>query len=878
MTSSQPRSFLPATGYVVVASALVIAYLVLEPSRTTEWLVVAAPGLAAFAVLASVFVNEPVRPTPWMLLAVGLALLAVSFALLGDELHSGSGHSFPDASTAVGLVALPSFAVAIVGITSNRRNSRDLLAGSEPVISTISLTALVWVGVTGPALADRDLALEPGLWTAVWPALTAVLALIALVRTRASGAGHDVFVVLLFGIVALGAAQGAAGWASTSGRLVPGGPFVASLMVGPLIVGLAATWPSVASLTADRGVQARPQWPQIAGLVIAATLPLAALIVAVAQGGPPTSTVLVASLATAAVTILALARMWRLVGEVRDLSERRGQARLTAMVEHASEVVMLAAPDGRVVYASPGLRATLGYDPDIWPGRYLFDVVVEAERDDALGHYATLLAEGPGSTVEFDATVIHAHGHERQARVITANLIGDPSVDGIVATFRDVTAQRDLERQLSHRAYHDPLTGLANRALFCDRMEHALVVARAPDDPITVIFVDLDDFKDVNDAFGHHVGDQLLKSVAERIRRAAGPGDTPARLGGDEFALLMEDRGGLDRAIQLAESLLADLDRPIELDGHDVAVLASIGISVARDGMTSASLLHEADVAMYEAKRNGKGRIRIFDPSMSREEGRRLEDRNALDRALDLEQLRLVFLPVVDLGSSQVTGAEALLRWAHPEDGDLPAREFMPIAERSGASIVIGDWVLDHALATARHWRPDLELSVNVSPLQLRQPEFVDRALDLIRHHGRDPGTVILEIDEDAVVEEGERMATCFGRLRAAGVRIAIDDFGSGSCSPGHLQRQPVDVVKIDRTLTAGIGSGDDRQSLAFAILGMAAALGLVAAAEGIETADQLVELRRHGCRVGQGHLLSPPLEAHAIVERFAPRTAVASA
>ena len=270
---------------------------------------------------------------------------------------------------------------------------------------------------------------------------------------------------------------------------------------------------------------------------------------------------------------------------------------------------------------------------------------LDDERDDAARQFARLVEFGNGGTVEFETTLVHADGQERKATVVAANLVGGSAVDGIVATFRDVTEQRNLERQLSHRAFHDELTGLANRALFLDRMDHALRVARPEADPVVVLFVDLDDFKSVNDALGHAVGDQLLKIVADRIRRSAGTGDTAARLGGDEFAILLEDRGGIDRAIDVAESLLDSLREPVSIAGYDVAVLASVGVAVASPGMTTTSLLRDADIAMYEAKRAGKGQIRIFDPAMRLVATKHLEYRSELGGALENEELRLVYLP-----------------------------------------------------------------------------------------------------------------------------------------------------------------------------------------------------------------------------------------
>ncbi len=453
-----------------------------------------------------------------------------------------------------------------------------------------------------------------------------------------------------------------------------------------------------------------------------------------------------------------------------------------------------------------------------------------------------------------------------------ANLVGESAVDGIVATFRDVTEQRNLERQLSHRAFHDELTGLANRALFLDRMDHALRVTRPEGDPVVVLFVDLDDFKSVNDALGHAVGDQLLKSVADRIRAATGSGDTSARLGGDEFAVLLEDRGGIDRAIDVAERMLDGLREPVSIAGFEVAVLASVGVAVAASGMSTTSVLRDADIAMYEAKRAGKGQIRIFDPAMRLVATKRLEYRSELSHALDERQLRLVYMPFVDLKTGQVTGAEALLRWRHPELGDLAAGEFVPIAERSGLIVPIGYWVLEEGCAQLTGWRPDLYLSFNLSAVQIRQPDFVERVVATVDAHHLDPRSIVFELTEAVLVDEGDRAIETMQRLREEGFRFAIDDFGAGYCSLSYLQRHPIDLLKIDRVAIAEFGSDPRGNSLTRTILQMAESLDLVTVAEGIETPTQLRELRRLGCTVGQGHLLSRPLEAASLTSRFGAR------
>ncbi len=864
------RTLIAPASFALVGAGLVAAYINAPVSQGSEWIPACASAVAAIAIVAAIIIYRPVRPVPWFLVAVGLAVSGASY-VVGAEEYFSDGLIFPGATNAVGILAYPALFVGIASITSDRRNARDLLAGAEPIIYVIALTALMWLAVTGPYFEDGDLPLNPQAWIWVFSLLDGVLALMALRRAEGPGREWLVYKLMVLGFLLWAVAHAAVGWRGFEGTFVPTSLVASSLMLGPLVLGLVVTMPGMAEITAEQGDDGRVHWSQIFGLLVASLVPLGALILMLATGLTSTSSFVVVSLATVSVIVLALARMWRLVDQVRLLTEQRGHDRLAAMVEHSSDVVMLADQQGHVNYSSPGLRGTLGYDPVSWLGRHLLDVLVEDDREQAQRQFDRLVETGHGGTVEFEASLLHADGQRRKATVVVANLVGGAAVDGMVATFRDVTEQRNLERQLSHRAFHDELTGLANRALFLDRMDHALRVTRPLTDPVVVLFVDLDDFKSVNDALGHGVGDQLLKNVADRIRKATATGDTAARLGGDEFSVLLEDRGGIDRAIDVAERLLDSLREPVTIAGYDVTVLASVGVAVATPGMSTTSLLRDADIAMYEAKRAGKGQIRIFDPAMRLVATKHLEYRSELGEALNKGELRLVYMPFVDLKTGQVTGAEALVRWHHPIHGDVPASEFIPIAERSGLIVPMGYWVVEEGLRQAASWRPEsgLFLSLNVSAVQIRQSDFVERVIALLDAYRIDPKTVIFEVTETMLVDEGDRATETVRRLRDEGFRFAIDDFGSGHCSLSYLQRHPVDLLKIDRTAIEEFGRDPRGNTLARSILQMADSLDLLTVAEGIETTGQLRELRRFGCALGQGYLLSKPLEASALEQRF---------
>ncbi|NNE11757.1 MAG: PAS domain S-box protein, partial [Ilumatobacter sp.] len=445
------RSLFAPVGLALLGIAGIVAYLTLEPTRTTEWLAFGVPALAAAAVYGAMVLHRPARPVPWFLYGTGIAVFGLAALVRASEWYGDSGMMFPAGAEAVAVLAYPSLFVATISITSGRRHARDLLAGSEPIIYAIALTALVWLAVTGPYLDDSRLPMTRESWIWIFPLFDGLLALLALRRVGNDDRNHWLFGVMTLGFLLLGASHIATAWSAFDDQLALGGPLAASALAGPLVLGLVATLPAIPKVTAATGEPFRVHWSQIFGLLFAALIPLGALILMLASGLSSMSSFIVVSIATVCVIVLALARMWRLVDQVRLLTEQRGHARLAAMVEHSSDVVLLADDEGHVNYASPGLRATLGYDPESWSGRHLFDVVIDEDREAAVRQFERLVEYGHGGTVEFEAGLIHADGQHRKANVVVANLVGGAAVDGIVATFRDVTEQRNLERQLSHR-------------------------------------------------------------------------------------------------------------------------------------------------------------------------------------------------------------------------------------------------------------------------------------------------------------------------------------------------------------------------------------------------------------------------------------------
>jgi diguanylate cyclase (GGDEF)-like protein len=436
----------------------------------------------------------------------------------------------------------------------------------------------------------------------------------------------------------------------------------------------------------------------------------------------------------------------------------------------------------------------------------------------------------------------------------------------------DITVRRDAVEQLRHQAFHDALTGLPNRALFTDRVQHALAVRSETGAEVAALFVDLDDFKTVNDRFGHPAGDAVLHGVGRRLRRAVSPGHTVARIGGDEFAVLVEAQGGLTAAVAAAKHLLAQFQAPFEVDGHEVFVTASIGIAVGDD---SEELLRSANVAMYGSKQAGGAQYIVYAARMDEGAAGRMELVADLRRARVEQEFVLHFQPTVELATGTVVGVEALVRWQHPTRGLLSPAQFIPIAEETGRIVEIGRWVLVEACRQAAAWRrlaggAGLRVSVNVSPRQVRRHGLVEDVQTALTDSGLEASALVLEITETVVAGPRDDLIAVLHDVTALGVDLALDDFGTGYSSLSLLRDLPVRTLKIDRSFVGVLGTGSERIAFVQAIVDLAQALGLEVIGEGIETAMHVNALRRVGCRVGQGFYFSEPLRPTEFGELFA--------
>ena len=535
-----------------------------------------------------------------------------------------------------------------------------------------------------------------------------------------------------------------------------------------------------------------------------------------------------------------------------------------AIVDNAIGPMLVVDTAGRVRLATPAMVRALGVREADLRGRKLADLV----HPEDVATISRVHVRPPAALLSALLCRMRcASGEWLDAELAFTDLRDDPAVQGVVVAVRDATHRRLADEALVHSALHDPLTGLPNRALLLDRLGHALARANRSLGQTTLLFLDLDNFKVVNDSLGHMAGDLLLIELAHRLKASVRAGDTVARFGGDEFAVLLEDVADVDEAVAKAERLAVALRQAMDLDGREVRPDVSIGVAISngRDDLPD-DLLRRADLAMYQAKSAGKGRCSVFEPAMQARADARLELETGLRQALERGDLRIHFQPILALDDGHISGFEALVRWARPGDGLVPPSEFVPVAEDTGLIVPLGYWVLGEACRQLHEWHcrypssRQVGVSVNVSPRQLRHPELVPDIARIIRASGVDPTLVTLEITESALVQDAEETTRVLHQLKAVGVQLAIDDFGTGYSSLSYLRRLPVDTLKIDRSFVNGLGESDRDDAIVRGILELAGTLHLTTTAEGIETDAQLATVRRLGGVSGQGFLFARPL------------------
>ncbi|MER5473592.1 EAL domain-containing protein [Streptomyces sp. NPDC002685] len=558
------------------------------------------------------------------------------------------------------------------------------------------------------------------------------------------------------------------------------------------------------------------------------------------------------------------------VALAEEVNRRNSEMYFRTLVQNASDVILILDDEDRVRYASPSADQVLGV-PDL-EGTHLIDLV---PPQDSRGVVETLgrIRSHEYQTRREHWRMIRGDRSSIEVEVRWSDLRQEATVGGLVLTLRDVTEQRKLERELTHQAFHDSLTGLANRVLFQDRVNHALVQAQRDGTVVGVLFLDVDDFKVVNDIHGHGVGDELLVALSLRLQTTVRASDTAARIGGDEFALLVEGAATPEGVERFTEHVMTVFAEPFRLRVGPVSTYASVGVATTEDSIDSVELLTHADLALYAAKTAGKRQWRRYHPEL--QSG--MEERAKLQEGLDSSSIETSFLvlyqPIVELASGQINGFEALVRWPHSSRGMVLPERFITLAEESGQIVPLGAWVLDQAAAEAVRWQGSVPrdgtadrnapyVSVNVSPRQFRDEEFynvVRRALDL---SGIEPSSLVLELTESVLMYNDERILTEMSSLTDLGIRFAIDDFGTGYSSLSYLREFPISILKIDKSFVDELGRSPEQYALVEGITHLADTLGLTVIAEGVENVRQQELLISMGCRFGQGYLFAEPVSA----------------
>jgi diguanylate cyclase (GGDEF)-like protein/PAS domain S-box-containing protein len=551
---------------------------------------------------------------------------------------------------------------------------------------------------------------------------------------------------------------------------------------------------------------------------------------------------------------------------VRASGASRGERLYHSLVQYSSDIVAILEDDGSIRYVSPSVERMLGYRPDDLIGKSAFDYV-HPENIEFVSSSFAKAQEISGVRPPMEFRVRAGDGSWRHVEVICNNRFSDSDVQGMIVNARDVTRRKRAEEQLRYQALHDPLTELPNRRLFVNRLQHALRrTRRRPERQAAVLFMDLYNFKVINDSVGHETGDKLLVGVAERLRSLLRPNDTLARFGGDEFTVLIEDTEDPADAMRVAERIIDGFREPFVLDGQEFFAAASIGIAYGSAGTTNAEeVLGKADAAMYRAKKSGPLGYEVFDRSMYLQAAGRLKLENDIRRAFLAEEFVVHYQPIVDLRSDEVQGVEALLRWNHPERGLLNPDEFIPLAEEIGLIVPMGEAVLEEACRRAVRWQeehprlPPLLMNVNLSAKQLERPDLITTVEGALHMTGLDPACLTLDVTETAYVKVLGGNTAALNDLRRLGVKISIDDFGVGYSSLSYLKRLPADILKLDRSFVEGLGEDPEDTAIIQMVIGLARTLGIEIIAEGVHS-EAVTILKEMGCNLAQGFFFSEPL------------------
>jgi diguanylate cyclase (GGDEF)-like protein/PAS domain S-box-containing protein len=832
----------------------------------------AAVSLAAIALArraANLPELRPERRSAWRWLSI--ALLAQLVALFAVPVLRPGGH--PAGQAISGLLQFAFFPCAALATVEFLRSTRGGAFGPQfwldAALVSLCVGAVLWLSL------PQDLAPEAlhgrGGWTVGLDAVVGVLAAVLLLR-RSDWKGWPALAAFALATCALVGSRMLEAHAAAQGR--------SSLYAGPLYVAAIAAFALAAHLdylrsrrrappmdAAERGSPFAPLMPYGALMLAGYTL----LVLHKGSLGEPAGVIArVVCIAAALLFARQAIATAMSVAVQTGLAKRSAEARFNALIRNTADVIAIVDTEGTVSYVTPTAERIFGFAAHDLIGQRLEELVVFDDRARLREFLTRDLAERGASAVA-EARVPRGEERQRVVEIHGTNMEAEPAIGGRLLNLRDMTDRKGMEEQLKRMALHDPLTLLANRSLFRDRVEHAVAVSKRNGRGVAVLFVDLDNFKRINDTHGHAIGDRVLHKSAQRLVKATRNGDTVARLGGDEFAVLLENLATNDPVLEIAARVVESLQEPLEAPVADVRVAASVGIAYSRPEDGVEELMRNADVAMYAAKAAGKDRYVVYEPSMQHAASERREIEAELDVALRDAQFLLHYQPIVDLRSGYLLGVEALIRWQHPVRGLVPPREFIPVAEETGQIVPLGRWVLAQACREVKVWQArlpeggEVRVGVNVSSVQLSKSDIaadVARALEI---SGIDPGCLVIELTESVLMQNSESVLAALGQLKALGVRIAIDDFGTGYSSLSYLHRFPIDILKIDRSFVERLGGVDGGEDFARAIITLGGTLNLEVVAEGIELESQQRGLIELGCVAGQGYFYARPCLLHEL-------------
>ena len=827
---------------------------------------VALGSIVMAAVTARHSAPGPLR-SAWILLAAALGLyfigtfIGVTSWLRGQDPFPGPADifysAFYPALAAAALSLIRAYAVRVAWVELTL----------DATIFVVGFGAFFWFLVIRPVAAtDGVLLLKQALSVAYLGLDCIVLLMLGVLLIAGAGpaGGRRVPSLLLSGFAAMFLADIIWSLGKVRGYYLPGG--FQDVLYLSCYVPLAAAGREQMLAVYARASISSPRTDAVARALPYAAMLAAFLVLVYLARGAISSPATVMAMIVFSLTLLMMVRQsvaWRGAALVRERQAARlVEDRYASLIANAADVIMIVAADGTLRFASPAAERTLGLRPESIMGQSLAELW-SGEDAEKLRMFLAEVAATPAGTVGPVELLLSRGSRRCVLESVGSNLTQDPAVAGLALNFRDISERKALEEQLRQLAFHDPLTLLANRNLFRDRVQHALALAQRGGSSVAVMFLDLDNFKNINDSLGHDAGDRLLQAVAQRIVKTTRSSDTVARLGGDEFAVLVEGIASQRDVERLADALIDTHNLPFTLDGIEVRVTASIGLTLSAADGSAETLLSNADIAMYHAKAAGKNRHVTFQPQMQDMLQERLRLEADIGRALAQQEFFLEYQPIVDLGTRALLGVEALVRWRHPEKGVLMPARFIQVLEECGQISRLGRWVLRQACRDFCAWRTavagsaGLRLAVNISGRHLQHGELVQDIAQALLESGLEPHNLVIELTESTTMYNTDANLERFHDVKALGVRLAIDDFGTGYSSLSYLHRFPIDILKIDRSFVSRLTNSDNGPELARAVITLGETLGLEAVAEGIELEPQVAALLALGCVAGQGFLFA---------------------